>query len=210
MSAAFARHAGLVLLCALSAVMARIAPAATAYTPIVANMSDRTVTLTGRTLTIEEIVAVARHGAKVELGSEARRREATTTACCSRRLPKACRFTGSTAGGRTARDRHVRRRSDVLQESRVDRKDSDGGVSRRRVAGNRSGSGDEEIVRAMMVVRANAMTYNAPSPQLAQMLLDLLNKRITPVVQSRGTLGEGDLTPLGNVSAAMVGAATSI
>jgi histidine ammonia-lyase len=39
---------------------------------------------------------------------------------------------------------------------------------------------DEEIVRAMMVVRANAMIYNAPSPQLSQMLLDLLNKRITP------------------------------
>jgi histidine ammonia-lyase len=58
----------------------------------------------------------------------------------------------------------------------------------------------------MMVVRANAMTFNAPSPQLAQMLLDLLNKRITPVVQSRGTLGEGDLAPLLNVGAAMVGA----
>ena len=57
-----------------------------------------------------------------------------------------------------------------------------------------------------MVVRANAMVYNAPSPQLSQMLLDLLNKRITPVVQSRGTLGEGDLAQLGNVGATMVGA----
>src|SRR6202049_4827292 len=65
---------------------------------------------------------------------------------------------------------------------------------------------DEEIVRAMMVVRANAMTFNAPSPQLAQMLLDLLNRRITPVVQSRGTLGEGDLAQLSNVGATMVGA----
>jgi histidine ammonia-lyase len=64
----------------------------------------------------------------------------------------------------------------------------------------------EEIVRAMMVVRANAMTFNAPSPALAQMLLDLLNQRITPVVQSRGTLGEGDLAQLANVAAAMVGA----
>jgi len=58
----------------------------------------------------------------------------------------------------------------------------------------------------MMVVRANAMVHNAPSPQLSQMLLDLLNKRITPVVQSRGTLGEGDLQQLGNVGGAMVGA----
>ncbi len=63
----------------------------------------------------------------------------------------------------------------------------------------------EEIVRATMVVRANAMTYNAPSPQLARMLLDLINKRITPVVQSRGTVGEGDLAQLGNIGAVMVG-----
>jgi histidine ammonia-lyase len=65
---------------------------------------------------------------------------------------------------------------------------------------------DEDIVRAMMVVRANEMTYNAPSPQLAQMLLDLLNQRIAPVVQSRGTVGEGDLAQLGNVAGTMVGA----
>jgi len=32
----------------------------------------------------------------------------------------------------------------------------------------------------MMVVRANAMVHNAPSPQLSQMLLDLLNKRLLP------------------------------
>src|SRR6202023_1485272 len=54
----------------------------------------------------------------------------------------------------------------------------------------------EEIVRAMMVVRANAMTHNAPSPQLSQMLIDLLNRRITPVMQSRGTVGEGALSGL--------------
>ncbi len=62
---------------------------------------------------------------------------------------------------------------------------------------------DEEIVRAMMVVRANGMTYNAPSPQLAQSLVDLINDRITPVVRSRGTLGEADLAPLGNIGATM-------
>jgi len=61
-------------------------------------------------------------------------------------------------------------------------------------------------VRAMLVVRANAMTHNAPSPQLAQMLIELLNHRITPVVRSRGTVGEGDLAQLSNVAATLVGA----
>jgi hypothetical protein len=35
---------------------------------------------------------------------------------------------------------------------------------------------DEGIVRAMMVVRANTMVYEAATPELTQMLLDLLNK----------------------------------
>src|SRR6266404_4520510 len=64
---------------------------------------------------------------------------------------------------------------------------------------------DEALVRAVMVVRANAMTFNAPSPQLAQMLIDLLNKRVTPVMQSRGTVGEGDLSVINNIGATMVG-----
>src|SRR6202167_3500156 len=58
----------------------------------------------------------------------------------------------------------------------------------------------------MMVVRANTMSFEAASPQLTQRLLDLLNDGITPVVQSRGTVGEGDLGPFTNVGATMVGA----
>jgi histidine ammonia-lyase len=68
---------------------------------------------------------------------------------------------------------------------------------------------DEEVVRAMLVVRANTMSFEAASPQLTQRLLDLLNDRITPVVQSRSTVGEGDLGPFTNVGAAMVGAGSA-
>jgi histidine ammonia-lyase len=65
---------------------------------------------------------------------------------------------------------------------------------------------DEALVRAVMVIRANAMTYNAPSPQLYEMLIDLLDKRVTPVMRSRGSVGEGDLAILDNIGATMVGA----
>jgi histidine ammonia-lyase len=47
---------------------------------------------------------------------------------------------------------------------------------------------DEEIVRAMLVVRADTMQFEAASPPLTQRLLDMLNERITPVVLSRGTI----------------------
>ena len=61
----------------------------------------------------------------------------------------------------------------------------------------------------MLVIRANTMSFEAASPQLTERLLDLLNRRITPVVQSRGTVGEGDLGPFTNVGATMVGAGTA-
>ena len=65
---------------------------------------------------------------------------------------------------------------------------------------------DEEIVRAMMAERVNTMSYEAATPQVTQMLIDLLNKDVTPVVESRGSPGEGDLPQMGNVEATMVGA----
>src|SRR5262249_24433903 len=63
-----------------------------------------------------------------------------------------------------------------------------------------------EIVRAVVGVRAHAITSTAPTPRLGRMLLDLLTRRVPPVVQSRATLGEGALAQLSNVGAAMVGA----
>ncbi len=52
------------------------ASAAADYTPIVPTMSGRTVTLNGHDLTIDQIVMVARYGARVELSAEARQRQA--------------------------------------------------------------------------------------------------------------------------------------
>jgi histidine ammonia-lyase len=64
---------------------------------------------------------------------------------------------------------------------------------------------DEADVRAMMAIRANSMVHTAPTPALSGLLIEFLNKRITPVIRSRGTVGEGDLGPLGNVGGAMIG-----
>ena len=65
---------------------------------------------------------------------------------------------------------------------------------------------DEEIVRALMAVRANTMVYEAASPALSNILIEMLNRRVTPVVQSRGSLGEADLAAMANVLGAMGGA----
>jgi histidine ammonia-lyase len=183
------------------------AVAGMAYTPIVPSMADRTITLTGHDLTIEQIVQVARYGAKVTVSPEAQQREADNYGLL---LEAAAEGVAVYWFNRGAGDQ----RETVMFEGDPSSPENQTKIERLQMQGFHYGPfagfgpevQDEEVVRAMMVVRANAMTFNAPSPQLAQMLLDLLNKRITPVVQSRGTLGEGDLAQLLNVAGAMVGA----
>jgi histidine ammonia-lyase len=180
--------------------------AASAYAPITATMADKTVTLTGHDLSIEQVVQVARYGAKVELSPVARQRE---TGNYGLLLEAAAEGVAVYWFNRGAGDQ----RETVMFEGDPTSAVNEPKIEQMQMRSFRRGASagfgpevaQEEIVRAMMVVRANAMTFNAPSPQLAQMLLDLLNKRITPVVQSRGTLGEGDLAQLSNIGGAMIG-----
>ncbi|HME40296.1 MAG TPA: aromatic amino acid ammonia-lyase [Steroidobacteraceae bacterium] len=181
--------------------------AAANYTPITPTMSERTVKLDGHALTIDQIVMVARYGAKVELSADAQQRESDNYGLLLEAAAEGIPVYWFNRGSGDQRETVIFEGDPMTPKNHAQIAKSQAEVFG---SGAQWGTGpeiaDEEIVRAMMVVRANAMVYNAPSPQLSQMLLDLLNRRITPVVQSRGSLGEGDLAQLGNVGAAMVGA----
>src|SRR5882757_7619409 len=69
-----AKMAGLAVLGCLAASMSALA--APGYQPITPTMSGDMITLTGRDLTIEQVVDVARRGAKVQLSPEAKQRQA--------------------------------------------------------------------------------------------------------------------------------------
>ena len=180
--------------------------AADAYTRITPTMADQTITLTGHDLTLEQLVKVARYGAKVQLSAQARQREADNYGLLLEAAAEGIAVYWFNRGAGDQRET-VMFSGDPLspQNKAYLEKTQLEEFSLGAIGGYGPEVQEEEIVRAMMVIRANAMSFNAPSPQLAQMLLDLLNQRITPVVQSRGTLGEGDLAQLGNVGATMVG-----
>ena len=200
--------AGSLLLAALSLTALNAAAASSAaYRPIEASMSDKTIVLTGRDLTIDQVVQVARYGAKVALTPEARQRSADAHALLLEAAAEGVSVYWFNRGSGSGRERFIFTGDPWSPANKKLLEARQLAIFRRgALAGLGPEISEEEIVRAMMVVRANTMTFEAASPQLTQRLLDLLNDRITPVVQSRGTVGEGDLGPFTNVGATMVGA----
>ena len=67
---------------------------------------------------------------------------------------------------------------------------------------------DPEVVRAMILIRANvlAMGFSGIRPLVAERLCDLLNRGVTPVVPSQGSVGaSGDLAPLSHMALVLMG-----
>lgn len=198
------------LIYALSLPGVSVAAAAPAYREIAPTLADHTVTLTGKDLTLDQVVDVARHGAKVALSDEARQRSADAHALLLEAANEGVSVYWFNRGSGSGRERFIFTGDPLSAANRAFLEKRQLEIFRRgALAGMGPEINDEEIVRAMMVVRANTMTFEAASPQLTQRLLDLLNERITPAVQSRGTVGEGDLGPFTNIAATMVGAGSA-
>src|SRR3984957_833826 len=177
------------------------------YRPIDPTKLDKTITLTGHDLTLEQVVDVARYGAKVQLSPEAKQRQADNYGLLLEAAAEGIAVYWFNRGAGDQRETVMFSGDPLSTENKAYLEKSQLQQFRMGAVGGYGPEvNEEEIVRAMMVVRANAMTFNAPSPQLSQRLIDLLNQRITPVVQSRGTLGEGDVAQLDNVGATLAGA----
>jgi histidine ammonia-lyase len=65
----------------------------------------------------------------------------------------------------------------------------------------------EILVRAAMVIRLNTMLLGRTGarPEVAELYSEFLNKKIHPVLPSRASLGEGDITILSHVGLTMMG-----
>ena len=66
----------------------------------------------------------------------------------------------------------------------------------------------EAETRGMMLCRANVLAkgYSGARPEVAVLLLEMLNRRIHPVIPSQGSVGaSGDLAPLAHLALVLVG-----
>jgi histidine ammonia-lyase len=183
------------------------AAAAPEYFPIAPTMTDRMVTVTGKDLTIEQVVQVARYGAQVQLSPEAKQRQADVYAMLNQgaaegipiylfnRNPGFLRAQVRFSGDPLSPENRATLEAQALAGYR---------------GGQYTGHGDEianeDVVRAIMLVVMSQNTFRAASPGLTETLAAMLNKRVTPVMMSRGGTGQAQGPAVGNINAVMVGA----
>lgn len=157
-----------------------------------------TITLDGRSLSIADVVAVARHDAPVAISPSS-----LAAMSASRRAIEAAVARGDTMYGVNTgfgKLAHVRIKPEQARE-----------LQRNLIRSHASGVGDPltvDQVRAMMLLRANVLLRGSSGvrPELPGLIVAMLNAKVHPRVPSQGSVGaSGDLAPLAHLALAMIG-----
>ena len=160
--------------------------------------SIREVLLTGERLTIEEVVAVARHRARVELAPAARHRVACCRLMVEELLARGEKVYGLTTGFGKLRDVSIARKDvERLQVNLI----------RSHAVGVGPAFG-EDVVRAAVLLRANTLCRgnSGVRVEVVQAIADLLNDGVYPYVPQQGSVGaSGDLAPLSHLALVLIG-----
>jgi histidine ammonia-lyase len=155
--------------------------------------------LTGENLTATDVWAVAVEGAEATLADEAHGQMLAARAVVERAAHGA---TEHTYGVNTGFGRFVSKSipEELTQELQL-----------RLLRSHACGVGEpypDEIVRAAMLLRANALAKgrSGARPEVVELLLECLNGGVLPHVPSRGSVGaSGDLAPLAHLALPLVG-----
>lgn len=149
-------------------------------------------------VSFEDVVAVARDGAGVELGSDAQAAILRARAVVEELAGGPTPTYGISTGFGALATRHI------PTELRAQ-------LQKSLVRSHAAGSGPEverEVVRALMLLRLSTLATGHTGVRLetAQLIADLLTQGITPVVREYGSLGcSGDLAPLSHCALALMG-----
>lgn len=156
------------------------------------------VLVSGNRLTVEQVRDVAARGTEVALCPEARQRMAQSRATVERMADgEAPVYAVNTGVGLLADVRIPAGELEQLQHNVV--------------RSHAVGVGpllEREVVRAMMLIRANVLAIGCSGirPLVAERLCELLNRGVTPAVPAKGSAGaSGDLAPLAHMALVLIG-----
>ncbi len=156
------------------------------------------LSLTGKSLTIENIEAVARRGEKVELHPDALERIRVCRGFIEERIAAGEIMYGVNTG--------IGEFSEVVLNDDQVRE-----FQRYLIYNHAAGIGDPapvDHIRAAMLLRANVHSHGHSGlrPEITQTILAMLNKGVTPVVCEKGSVGAcGDLAPMSQIALLMMG-----
>ena len=156
------------------------------------------VVVDGNSLTVERVVRVARESAGVVLADEAKGRMSSSRAALDRLLEKGATIYAVNTG------------VGDLVSSKVPKKDLRA-LQLNLLRSHACAVGDPypaEVVRAMMLLRANALAkgFSGVRPEVAEVLVAMLNAEVHPVIPRQGSVGSsGDLAMLAHLGLVMVG-----
>jgi histidine ammonia-lyase len=159
------------------------------------------ITVGTRPLTEAEVVAVARHGAGVELSPDALDAIAASRAVVENLAGDVEPHYGISTGFGALATKHIPGEQRAL-------------LQRSLIRSHAAGTGPEverEVVRAMMLLRLSTLATGRTGIRAATAttLAALLDAGVTPVVHEFGSLGcSGDLAPLAHVALALIGEGT--
>src|ERR687886_1665113 len=161
------------------------------------------VVLDGGPLGVADVVAVARRGAPVALGLEARRRLEAARAVVEDVIARGEVVYGVNTG--------------FGELSRVHISDADlATLQQNLLRSHAAGVGEplpDEVVRGMLLLLAasQARGHSGVRPVVPELVVEMLNRGVTPVVPARGSLGaSGDLAPLAHIGLVLIGEGEAI
>ena len=155
-----------------------------------------TITLNGRDLTVTQVVAAARHGETVALAPEALAAMRRSRAIVQDVLAGGEPVYGLTTG--------VGERKAYLLDPAARQR-----FNHRLVLNHRIAQGDAapaDVVRGAMVCLANSYAKGVTGvrPELAEMIVTLLNEGFAPPVRRLGSIGQGDLGPMADLAHGLI------
>jgi len=156
------------------------------------------IVITGQDLTIDDVVQVARHGAKVTLGTEARVAITRARVYVENKLAQGKAIYGLTTGfGDFQKVFIFPEDAKTLQHNLI--------------ISHSCGMGEpmpQEVARAMLLLRINSVAKGNSGLKLAtvQLMIAMLNSGVTPYIPEKGSLGaSGDLALLAHMVQPMIG-----
>jgi histidine ammonia-lyase len=155
-----------------------------------------TITLNGSDLTVTQVVAAARHGETVALAPEAIAAMRVSRAVVQDFLAGGEPVYGLTTGV-------GERKAYLLDPAERQR------FNHRLVLNHRIAQGDvapADVVRGAMLCLANSYAKGVTGvrPELAEMIVTLLNEGFAPPVRRLGSLGQGDLGPMADLAHGLI------